>query len=151
MAIATQEQVLEQLGNLVHLEHLGERLLERASRSLIDPREVAHVWALATEFRDHARILRRHRREIDRHVAEIEYPSWPRGQGPTPEEALEQAAEIVRDLAGEYRSTVSLHDNPFLKKFLHILGEEHDRVALVLDCLVRGNGIQFEFEEALAS
>ena len=105
MAIATQEQVLHQLGELVRLEHLGEKLLERASRSLADPREVAHIWALATEFRDHARILRRHRREIDRNVPEIEYPRWPRGKGPTPEEALASAADTARELAGECRSS----------------------------------------------
>ncbi len=148
MAIATNEPIVDQLGELIRLEYLGEKLLERASRTLDDPREVAHLWALATEYRDHARILRRHRKEIDRNAVEIEYPRWARGKGPTPEEALEQVVEITRDLAGEYRTTVSLHDNAYLRKFLTILAAEHDSVATLLDCLLHGKAIFFELEEA---
>jgi hypothetical protein len=147
MAIATTEPILDQLGELIRLEYLGEKLLERASRHLSDPREVAHLWALATEYRDHARILRRHRREIDRNVPDIEYPRWARGRGPTPVEALEQVAEVTRRLAGEYRSSLSLHDNAYLRKFLSILAAEHDSVAELLTCLVNGKAIFFELEE----
>lgn len=149
MAIATTDQVLEQLGRLVELEHLAEKLLERASRAPEDPREVAHLWQLATEFRDHARILSRHRKEIDRRVPEVPYPRWPRGKGPAPEEALELVAETTRELAGEYRSTVSLLDDPYLRKFLMILAEEHDRCALQLEFLTEGKLLFPEFEEAI--
>ena len=147
MVVATNEPILDQLGELIRLEYLGEKLLERASRTLVDPREVAHLWALATEYRDHARILRRHRREINRSIPDIEYPRWPRGKGPSPEHALTQVAEVTRQLAGEYRSTVSLHDNAYLRKFLVILAAEHDSVATLLECLVSGKAIFFELEE----
>ena len=149
MAVVINEPIVDQLGELIRLEYLGEKLLERASRHLNDPREVAHLWALATEYRDHARILRRHRREIDKVALEIEYPKWARGKGPSPEEALEEVTEITRRLAGEYRSTVSLHDNAYLKKFLAILAAEHDSVATLLECLVNGKSIFFELEEAV--
>ena len=145
MSTASKADILDQLGHLVGLEHLAEKLLERASRSQLDPRETAHLWQLATEYRDHARILRRHRKELDRHVEDIPYPRWGRGKGPSPEDALILAAETTHELAGEYRSTVSLHDNPYLRKFLMILAEEHDHCAMQLDFLVNGKGI---FEEA---
>ena len=151
MAIATTDQILDQLGELVRLEHLAEKLLERASRALDDAREVAHLWQLATEYRDHARILRRHRKELDRQVPDVPYPRWPRGKGPTPEEALELAAVTTRDLAGEYRSTVSLLENPYLRKFLMILAEEHDNCALQLEFLVRGMSIFTELEEVVTN
>ena len=147
MTVATTEPILDQLGALIRLEYLGETLLERASRHLTDPREVAHLWALATEYRDHARILRRHRREIDKTVPEIEYPRWARGKGPSPEEALVEVTTVTRRLAGEYRSSLSLHDNAYLKKFLSILAAEHDSVAELLSCLVNGKAIFFELEE----
>ena len=149
MPIATTDQILDQLGELVRLEHLAEKLLERASRALDDPREVAHLWQLATEYRDHARILRRHRKDLDRQVLDVPYPRWPRGKGPTPEEALELAAETTRDLAGEYRSTVSLLENPYLRKFLMILADEHDRRALEIKGVASGAGIFEEIEEAV--
>ena len=147
MPTATTNEILDQLGVLISLEHMGEKLLERASRAPEDPRESAYLWQLATEYRDHARILRRHRRSLDRHVAEVEYPRWPRGRGPSPKESLESAAETTRQLAGEYRSTVSLHDDPYLKKFLAILAEEHDRCALMLEFLSDGKFIFPELEE----
>lgn len=156
MSMASKTDILDQLGHLVALEHLAEKLMERASRAQLDPREAAHLWMLATEYRDHARILRRHRKELDRRVADIEYPRWGRGKGPSPEEALILAAKTTHELAGEYRATVSLHDNPYLRKFLMILAEEHDRCAMQLDFLVNGKGIfedaeLIEMEDALAS
>ncbi len=150
MPVAINEPIVDQLGELIRLEYMGEKLLERASRYLEDPREVAHLWALATEYRDHARILRRHRREIDKAALEIEYPRWARGKGPSPEEALLEVAGITRKLAGEYRSTVSLHDNAYLKKYLTILAAEHDSVATLLQCLVNGKAIFFELEEPVS-
>jgi hypothetical protein len=148
MSIVTAEHVLMELESLLNHERLLEKLLERASRSPEDPREVAYLWNLATECRDHARILSRHRRELDRQAADVPYPRWPRGKGPQPEEALELAREMCETLAGEYRSSESLSDNLYLRKFLAILGEEHDRRAMELKGVANGSGIFEEIEDA---
>jgi hypothetical protein len=147
MAIATKEQVLDQLGGLVEKERELEKLLERASRCPLDPREVAYLWTLATQCRDHARIVSRHRREIERDAENVPYPRWPRGQGPTPEEALEAAPEVSRDLAADYRTSTSLTDNIYLRKFLAILAEEHDRRVIELNGLADGARIVDDIEE----
>ena len=147
MIAITTDTILEQLGELIRKERLAEKLLERASRSPRDPREVAHLWNLATECRDHARILSRHRRELDRSVEDVPYPSWPRGKGPIQDEALEAALEITRDLAGDFRSSVSLLDDPYLRKFLLILSEEHDRRAVELEGMMCGIDLFEDIEE----
>jgi len=144
----TKEYILEELGNLIQDERLLEKLLERASRSPGDPREVAFLWNLATECRDHARILSRHRRELDRNASEIPYPRWPRGQGPQPEEALDLARDLAQVLAGGYRSSESLADDPYLRKFLGILADEHDRRAMEIKGIASGSGIFEDVEEA---
>jgi hypothetical protein len=143
----TKEYIVDELGNLIADERMLEKLLERASRHPADPREVAFLWSLATECRDHARILSRHRRELDRTVADIPYPRWPRGQGPQPEEALDEARELAEVLAGSYRSSEPLADNMYLRKFLMILSEEHDRRALEIKGIASGLGIFEEIEE----
>jgi hypothetical protein len=143
----TKEIIVEELGNLIRDERVLEKLLERASRSPEDPREVAFLWNLATECRDHARILSRHRRTLERSAPEIPYPRWPRGQGPQPEEALDLAKELAQTLAGEYRSSESLADDPYLRKFLMILAEEHDRRALEIKGIAEGFGIFEEVDE----
>jgi len=147
MAIVTKEQILAQLSELVRKEHLGEKLLERASRAALDPREVAHLWNLSTECRDHARILNRHRRDADRQAPEIPYPGWPRGQGPEPGDALDLAHDVFLDLAGDYRSTVGMADDPYLRKYLAILGDEHDRLALQLKGMSEGLPFFEDFSE----
>ena len=144
----TTEYILNELGQLIADERLLEKLLERASRHPADPREVAFLWNLATECRDHARILSRHRRELDRKAEEIPYPRWPRGQGPQPEEALEEARELAEVLAGNYRSSESLAEDPYLRKFLTILSDEHDRRALEIKGIASGLGIFDEIDEA---
>ena len=151
MSIVTNEYILTELGTLVRQERVLEKLLERASRSPVDPREVAYLWNLATECRDHARILSRHRRESDRQAEDIPYPRRPRGQGPHPEEALELAREQCEVLAGGYRSSESLADNPYLRKFLAILADEHDRRALELKGVANGSGIFEDIEEAVTA
>ena len=138
MITITTETILEQLRELIRKERLAEKLLERASRSPRDPREVAHLWNLATECRDHARILSRHRRELDRQAEDVPYPSWPRGKGPVQDEALRSALEISRELAGDFRASISLLDDPYLRKFLLILSEEHDRRAFELEGMTCG-------------
>ena len=138
MVAVEESQLVELLRELVSKERAGERLLERAARNQQDPREVAYLWNLATEWRDHARILSRHRREIDRNVEDVPYPMWPRGQGPTPKEALEEAFATTRSIAGDYRSCVPLVEEPYLRKFLAILAEEHDRGAMQLESLANG-------------
>lgn len=143
----TTEQVVEQLGELIRDERVLEKLLERASRSPEDPREVAYLWNLATECRDHARILSRHRRELDRSVREIPYPRWPRGQGPQPDEALDRAQYLAAELAEDYRSSELVADNPYLRKFLMILGEEHERRAIEIRGIANGFGIFDDVEE----
>ena len=148
MSIVTNEYILTELGTLVRQERVLEKLLERASRSPVDPREVAYLWNLATECRDHARILSR---EIDRQAEDIPYPRWPRGKGPQPEEALELAREQCEVLAGGYRSSESLADNPYLRKFLAILADEHDRRALELKGVANGSGIFEDIEEAVTA
>lgn len=148
MPIVTKDEVLAELETLVREERVLEKLLERASRSPEDPREVAYLWNLATECRDHARILSRHRRELDRQAADVPYPRWPRGKGPQPDEALELSREVCETLAGGYRSSESLADNPYLRKFLAILAEEHDRRAMELKGVANGSGIFEEIEEA---
>lgn len=149
MATITINHIITELGTLVKQERVLEKLLERASRSPLDPREVAYLWNLATECRDHARILSRHRRERDRTVEEIPYPRWPRGKGPQPEDALEMARVQCEALAGGYRSSESLADNPYLRKFLAILAEEHDRRAMELKGVANGSGIFEDIEEAV--
>jgi hypothetical protein len=144
----TKEHIVDELGRLIADERLLEKLLERASRHPADPREVAFLWNLATECRDHARILSRHRRELDRELPEIAYPRWPRGQGPQPEEALFEAREIAEVLAGNYRSSESLAENPYLRKFLTILSDEHDRRAMEINGVATGLGIFDEIDEA---
>lgn len=143
----TTEQVVEQLGELIRDERVLEKLLERASRSPEDPREVAYLWNLATECRDHARILSRHRRELDRSVREIPYPRWPRGQGPQPDDALDRAQYLAAELAEDYRSSELVADNPYLRKFLMILGEEHERRAIEIRGIANGFGIFDDVEE----
>jgi len=147
MAVATKEQLRDQLGELVAKERELEGLLERASRCPQDPRGVAYLWNLATQCRDHARIVSRHRREIDRDAEIIPYPRWPRGQGPKPEEALEAAPDLSRDLAADYRTSTSLTDNIYLRKFLAILADEHDRRVIELSGLADGSRILEEVEE----
>ena len=149
MSTITKDHVLTELETLVEQERVLEKLLERASRSQLDPREVAFLWNLATECRDHARILSRHRREIDRQVAEVPYPRWARGKGPQPEEALELARVQCEILAGGYRSSEPLADDPYLRKFLAILADEHDRRAMELKGVANGSGIFEDFEEAV--
>ena len=61
----TRDYIVGELGHLIADEKLLEKLLERASRNPRDPREVAFLWNLATECRDHARILSRHLRDRD--------------------------------------------------------------------------------------
>jgi hypothetical protein len=143
----TKEVIVEELGNLIREERVLEKLLERASRSPEDPREVAFLWNLATECRDHARILSRHRKTLERGVTDIPYPRWPRGQGPQPEEALQLAKDLAVTLAGNYRSSESLADDPYLRKFLMILAEEHDRRAIEIRGIADGFGIFEEIEE----
>lgn len=145
--LIAKDRILDQLGELVRRERLLEKLLERASRSDLDPREVAYLWNLATQCRDHARILSRHRREVDRAAEQIPYPLWARGKGPRPEEALDILAEVSQDLAGEYRSSTSLMQDPYLRKFLVILSEEHDRRVIELKGLARGACIFEDIEE----
>jgi hypothetical protein len=149
--IVTQEHIIAELDNLIRDERHLEKLLERASRSPEDPREVAYLWNLATECRDHARILSRHRREIARKGVDIPYPRWPRGQGPQPEEALELAQDLALELAGGYRSSESLADDPYLRKFLAILAEEHYQRALEIKGIANGAGIFEDIEEPAAS
>ena len=144
----TTDFIVEELGALISDERLLEKLLERASRHPGDPREVAFLWNLATECRDHARILSRHRRELDKTIADIPYPRWPRGQGPQPEEALEEARVLAEVLAGNYRSSESLAEDPYLRKFLTILSDEHDRRALEIQGIAGGLGIFDEIDEA---
>jgi len=144
----TAEYIVEELGALIADERLLEKLLERASRHPGDPREVAFLWNLATECRDHARILSRHRREQNRTIDDIPYPRWPRGQGPQPEDALEEARVLAELLAGNYRSSESLAENPYLRKFLTILADEHDRRALEIKGIASGLGIFDEIDEA---
>ena len=143
----TKEYIIEELGNLIREERVLEKLLERASRSPEDPREVAFLWNLATECRDHARILSRHRRVLEREAPEIPYPRWPRGQGPQPEDALQLAKDLALSLAGDYRSSESLADDPYLRKFLTILADEHDRRALEIRGIADGFGIFEEIAE----
>ena len=142
----TKEFIVSEIGNLIAQERLLEKLLERASRAPEDPREVAFLWNLATECRDHARILSRHRRELERSAPEIPYPRWPRGKGPLPEDALEQARDLAKRLAGDYRSGESLADDPYLRKFLTILSGEHDRRALELKGIADGETIFSDLE-----
>ncbi len=144
----TAEFIVEELGTLIADERLLEKLLERASRHPGDPREVAFLWNLATECRDHARILSRHRRELERGAADIPYPRWPRGKGPQPEDALDEARELAEVLAGNYRSSESLAEDPYLRKFLTILADEHDRRALEIKGVASGLGIFDEIDEA---
>jgi hypothetical protein len=143
----TKEHIVAELSILIRDERTLEKLLERASRAPEDPREVAFLWNLATECRDHARILSRHTKELDRNAPDIPYPRWPRGQGPQPQEALEEAREMCQVLAGEYRSSESLADDPYLRKFLMILAEEHDRRALEIKGVASGAGIFEDIEE----
>ncbi len=143
----TKEYIVSELGNLVAQERLLEKLLERASRSPQDPREVAFLWNLATECRDHARILSRHRRELERTAQEIPYPRWPRGKGPQPDEALTQARDLAARLANDYRSSEALADDPYLRKFLMILSDEHDRRALEIKGISEGFGVFAEIEQ----
>ena len=145
--IITNEYIIAELDTLVRNERLLEKLLERSSRSPNDPREVAYLWTLATECRDHARILSRHRREIAGEALDIPYPRWPRGQGPQPEEALELARDLAMDIGGQYRSSETLADDPYLRKFLTILADEHYQRALELKGIANGAGIFEEFEE----
>ena len=151
--IITNEHIIAELDTLVRNERLLEKLLERSSRSPSDPREVAYLWNLATECRDHARILARHRKEIAGEASDIPYPRWPRGQGPQPEDAMELARDLALDIAGQYRSSETLADNPYLRKFLAILADEHHQRALELKGIANGAGIfeEFEEEEAAAS
>lgn len=150
MSAITKDYIVAELGNLIRNERHLEKLLERASRSPGDPREVAYLWNLATECRDHARILSRHRRELERDSAEIPYPRWPRGQGPQAAEALEQARELCESIAGDYRSSETLADDPYLRKFLVILAEEHYRRALEIKGIANGSGIFEDLEEIAA-
>jgi hypothetical protein len=143
----TTEQIVEHLGELIRDERVLEKLLERASRSPEDPREVAYLWNLATECRDHARILSRHRRELDRRVSEVPYPHWPRGQGPQPDEALDRAQDLAAELGDSYRASEALADDPYLRKFLMILGQEHERRALEIRGIANGAGLFEEMEE----
>lgn len=145
--IITNEYIIAELDTLVRNERLLEKLLERASRSPSDPREVAYLWNLATECRDHARILARHRREIASEANDIPYPRWPRGQGPQPDEAMELARDLALEIAGQYRSSETLADDPYLRKFLTILADEHYQRALELKGIANGAGIFEEFEE----
>jgi hypothetical protein len=149
--IITREHIISELDNLIRDERLLEKLLERASRAPEDPREVAYLWNLATECRDHARILSRHRRELARKAADIPYPRWPRGQGPQPEEALDRAQELAVELAGGYRSSETLADDPYLRKFLAILSEEHYQRALEIKGIANGAGIFEDIEETAGS
>lgn len=149
--IITNEYIIAELDNLIRDERMLEKLLERSSRAPQDPREVAYLWNLATECRDHARILSRHRREIAGQAADIPYPRWPRGQGPQPEEALEEAQDLAQDLAGQYRSSETLADDPYLRKFLMILSEEHYQRALELKGIANGAGIFEDIEEPASS
>ena len=142
----TKEFIVSEIGNLIAEERLLEKLLERASRSPKDPREVAFLWNLATECRDHARILSRHRRELERGAPEIQYPRWPRGKGPQPEEALAEAKDLAVRLAADYRSSESLADDPYLRKFLMILSDEHDRRALEIKGIAEGMSIFEDLE-----
>ena len=145
--IITNEYIIAELDTLVRNERLLEKLLERSSRSPNDPREVAYLWTLATECRDHARILSRHRREIAGVALDIPYPSWPRGQGPQPEEALELARDLAQEIGGDYRSSETLADDPYLRKFLAILADEHYQRALELKGIANGAGIFEDLEE----
>ena len=145
--IITNEYIIAELDTLVRNERLLEKLLERASRSPNDPREVAYLWTLATECRDHARILSRHRREIAGEAVDIPYPRWPRGQGPQPEEALELARDLAQEIGGEYRSSETLADDPYLRKFLTILADEHYQRAWELKGIANGAGIFEDMEE----
>jgi hypothetical protein len=148
-ATIDNEQVVGELGALIRDERLLEKLLERASRLPEDPREVAYLWNLATECRDHARILSRHRREVYRSSTEIPYPRWPRGQGPQPEEALDRAKGLALTLAGEYRSCETLAEDPYLRKFLSILSDELRHRAIELRGIANGSGIFEEIEETI--
>ena len=148
MSTTTNEYILSELEELVRQERVLEKLLERASRAPEDPREVAFLWNLATECRDHARILSRHRKEVYRQAEDVPYPRWPRGKGPQPEEALELAREQCEILAGGYRSSENLAENPYLRKFLAILAEEHDRRAMELKGVANGSGIFEDLEDA---
>jgi hypothetical protein len=134
----TKEYIVSEIGNLIAEERLLEKLLERASRSPEDPREVAFLWNLATECRDHARILSRHRRELERSAPEIPYPRWPRGKGPQPDDALHQARDLAQRLSTDYRSSETLADDPYLRKFLTILSLEHERRAFELTGIADG-------------
>ena len=148
--IITKEHIISELDSLIRDERLMEKLLERASRHPEDPREVAFLWNLATECRDHARILSRHRRELAGRSTDVPYPRWPRGQGPQPEEALELSRDLSEQLSGEYRSSETLADDPYLRKFLMILAEEHYQRSLDLRGILHGAGIFDEIEEPAA-
>ncbi len=144
----TKDYIVDELGQLIADEKLLEKLLERASRDPGDPREVAFLWNLATECRDHARILSRHPPELDRSASEIPYPHWPRGQGPQPEDALQEARVLAEALAGSYRSSESLTEDQYLRKFLTILSDELDRRAMEINGIASGLGIFDEIDEA---
>lgn len=145
--IHSRDRVVAALSELIAQEHMIEKLLERASRAPDDPRAVAWLWNQATECRDHARILFRHRQLLDRHAPSIPYPRWRRGRGPGPEQALEQARDLAATLAGQYDRGGRTETDPYLRKFLQILSEEHGSRCHELSGILAGKNVFDEVDE----
>ena len=63
----------------------------------------------------------------------------------------EDEQDLAQDLGGQYRSSETLADDPYLRKFLTILAEEHYQRALELKGIANGAGIFEDMEETPAS
>ena len=134
------------LAQLIAGEQLIEKLLERASHGRKNPMETAYLWNLATEYRDHARILGRHRRALHKGAPGVPYLRWDRERGPRPGESLEYAAEMAARLSRGYKLGRELTGDPCLDKFLEVLMEENEMVGRELRDLVDGKDIFSEHE-----
>ena len=123
--ISPRETAVAAIDELIAHERRIEKLLERASRAPEDPRAIAYLWSQATECRDHARILIRHRQKLCRQTPHIPYPRWKRNRGPSPDEALKEARDLAATLSSKYGRGGRTESDPYLRKFLEILSEEH--------------------------
>lgn len=128
-----RESLVREMTSLIDNEQHVEKLLLRGLSSLHDPRDVSYLWNLGVECRSHARLVRKHRRELDAKAPDVPYPRWPRGKGPAAAEALARGIRIVSTLARDYQWCESAAQDPYLRKCLGILADEHTAKAEELD------------------
>ena len=129
---------LEKIEQSIKDELRMEALLLRGSRAFLATVHQAKARRMGRENRDHARILRRHLRELDGGPVgpgRMSRRVMPLGKT-TPAEALTEAMTLEERLAARHEENSQAIQDPYLKLFVGILGTSAREDRRVLTAMI---------------